>query len=44
MQIFPSKNQFRTTPAGMTLLQFLEDNQEHLGLTDALLYNSFPLY
>jgi superfamily I DNA and RNA helicase len=44
MQLFPSRNQFQTKPAGTALLQVLEQNEEQLGLQEAALYNSFPLY
>jgi hypothetical protein len=44
MQILPSRGQFLNEPASAALLNALEDRQQDLGITDAVIYHSFPLY
>ena len=44
MQVFPSREQFKSTPAAAALLDSLVANEHQLGLHEAMLYHSFPLY
>ena len=44
MQILPSRNQFQKNPASKALLTCLLANEQEFGLSDGILYYSFPLY
>src|SRR5438105_4961861 len=44
MQLLPSRAQFVNDLSSAALLEALEGKQQALGLGDALLYHSFPLY
>jgi superfamily I DNA and RNA helicase len=44
MEIHPSPNQFKSNAAAEALMDCLKANQNRLGLDDAALYHSFPLY
>ena len=44
MQVFPSTNQFKTSPAASALLDCLRSNEKSLQLQDSMLYHAFPLY
>jgi len=44
MQFLPSRSQFQKNSASAALLTCLLANEEQFGLSDAILYYSFPLY
>lgn len=44
MQVFPSTNQFRASPAASALLDCLRQNDQILKLQNSMLYHAFPLY
>jgi superfamily I DNA and RNA helicase len=44
MQVFPSINQFKATPAASALLETLRNNEQALHLQESMLYHAFPLY
>jgi superfamily I DNA and RNA helicase len=44
LEILVTTNRINRDPAGRDLVAFLRDNEEQLGLTDAVLYYDFPTY
>ena len=44
MDVFPTVNQFNSNPAYTSILRTLKTNEEKIGLGDAVLYHTFPLY
>jgi superfamily I DNA and RNA helicase len=44
MQLLPSRIQFQKNPAAAALVTCLLENENQFGLSDAILYYSFPLY
>lgn len=44
VDVFPTVNQFKAKPAYAAILQALQNSEEQIGLQDAVLYHTFPLY